>query len=164
MSAPKRGRYVRRGVIDYIILALLFLLLLSIGARYITGEIKKREDLSVRASVSFVLRGIEKESVPLVSTHPSPFLFADNGTVLGMARFSEAKPSMMVLQKNDGTLESVPSDTHMDLYFTFTVDGLSAKDGTFLFAGARRLAAGDRFTLIRGDGRYESEFLRVQIL
>jgi hypothetical protein len=43
-------------------------------------------------------------------------------------------------------------------------EGLSAKDGTFLFGGARRLSAGDRFTLIRGDGRYESEFLSVQIL
>lgn len=164
MSAPKHGRYVRRGVADYIILTLIFLLLLSIGARYIAGEIKEREDLSARATVSFVLRGIEKESAPLVSTLTSPFLFADNGTVLGQARFSEAKPSMMVLEKNDGTLTSVPSDTHVDLYFTFTVKGLLAKDGTFLFEGARRLAAGDRFTLIRGDGRYESEFLRVQIL
>lgn len=164
MSAHKRGRYVRRGVVDYILLSLLFLLLLSIGVRYITGEIKARQDLSARASVSFVLRGIEKESAPLVSTLSSPFLFADNGTELGVARFSEAKPSMMVLEKNDGTLESVPSDTHVDLYFTFTVKGLSAKDGTFLLSGVRRLAAGDRFTLIRGDGRYESEFLRVQIL
>ena len=164
MSAPKRGRYVRRGVFDYLVLSLVVLLLLSIGGRYITTEIKEREDLSAKAVVSFVLRGIDRKDVAELIALTVPFSFGDNGAKLDRTSFVESKPSMMVLEQNDGTLTSVPSETHVDLYYTFEGEGLLAKDGTFLYGGARRLSAGDRYTLIRGDGRYESEFLRVQIL
>ena len=155
---------MRRNAVDYILLVLVCLLLLSIGARYVMQYLHTREDNTCQARVSFVLRGIPREEAPLVSTLAAPFLFGDNGISLGVPTLIEEKPSMMVLEQNDGTLTSVPSETHVDLFFVTVRDGVRAKDGTFLLDGARRLAAGDRFTLLRAHGQYESEFLSVQIL
>lgn len=164
MSAPKLGRYVRRNAVDYILIVLAILLLLSVGARFITGEIWKRSDSAATAKITFVVRGVEKENATHLSLLSDAFAFSDNGDVLGEMLFTEKKPTMMTLEQNDGSLVSVPSDTHVDLYFSLIAEGATAKDGTFLFHRARRLAGGDRLLLSYGDGRYEAEFLQVQIL
>ena len=158
MSSSARGRYIRRNIIDYTVIFLVLLLLLSIGARFITHKLNEKGKPTVYAKASFVLRGVENDNALYVSTLSSPFLFADNGTVLGQAHFVEMRSSTVIVD-NTPTL----SDTHSDLYFTVTVSGALAKDGTFLLGGVRRLCAGDRFTLALGDGRYESEFQSVQI-
>ena len=69
----------------------------------------------------------------------------------------------MTVEGEDGTLTTVPSESKVDVYFAFIEEGAVAKDGGFLLRGTRRLAAGDRFLLSCGDGRYEAEFLQVQI-
>ncbi len=164
MSSSERGRYIRRNVIDYIVILLAVLLLLSIGARFVAGKLNERGKTAAHATATFVLRGVENENAIYVSTLSSPFLFADNGTTLGQARFVEMRPTTVKVEEGDGSFTTLPSDTHCDLYFTLSVEGTLAKDGTFLLGGARRLSSNDHFTLSLGDGRYESEFLSVQIL
>ena len=97
----------------------------------------------------------------LTAASPCEFFFADNGAPLAAAYYLKQSPSMVTVENADGTLSAVPADGKVDVYFTFIGDGAIAKDGSFLLAGVRRLAAGDRFLLSYTDGRYEAEFLRV---
>lgn len=163
MSVPERGRYIRRNFVDYIVILLAVLLLLSVGVRLITGKLNARQSTAAYATASFVLREVENEQALHVATLSAPFYFCDNGTALGQARFVEMRPATVRVQQDDGSYSSFDSETHSDLYFTLTLEGTLAKDGTFLLGGVRRLASNDHFTLSLGDGRYESEFLSVQI-
>lgn len=164
MSVPKLGRYVKRNAADYILIALAVLLLLSIGARFVMSEIIKRSDRACTAKITFVVQGIEKENAAYLATLSSPFTFTDSGEPLGNVQLIEQKPTEVKVEQNDGSFLNLSSDTHVDLYFSFVAEGASAKDGTFLFRRARRLAPLDHLLLSCGDGRYEAEFLRVQIL
>ncbi len=162
MSTVKRGRYIRRNAADYILITLALLLLLSIGARFIAGKINERTDRTCTAAVSFVLRGLDSEAAErLVATAPLTFSFSDNGTPLAEAYYLKQAPTSVTVENADGTLSTLPSESKVDVYFNFVGEGASAKDGGFLLRGVRRLAAGDRFLLSCGDGRYEAEFLQV---
>lgn len=164
MSSAKRGRYIRRNAADYILITLAILLLLSIGARFIAGKLNERTDRTCSASVSFVLRGLESdEAARLVSAAPIAFSFSDNGSPLALSYYVKQAPTPVTVENADGSLSTVPSESKVDVYFAFVGEGAVAKDGGFLLRGVRRLAAGDRFSLSFGDGRYEGEFLRVQI-
>ena len=162
MSSVKRGRYVRRNAADYILITLAVLLLLSIGARFIAGKINERIDRSCTASITFVLRELDANTATrLTAASPCEFAFSDNGTILAAAYYLKQSPSTVTVENEDGTLSTIPSESKVDVYFTFIGDGAIAKDGSFLLAGVRRLAAGDRHLLSYADGRYEAEFLRV---
>lgn len=164
MSSVKRGRYVRRNAADYILLSVVILLLISIGARFIAKQINKNSDQNCTAAISFVLREVDVEAAERLVTEPSyTFSFSDNGTPLALAYYEKKVPSPVTVENEDGTLSTVPSESKVDVYFSFVGEGAKAKDGGFLLRGVRRLASGDRFLLSLGDGRFEAEFLRVQI-
>lgn len=158
----KRRRYIKRNVIDYVLLSVLLLLLLSLLLRGADLYLTEREDRSCTASISFTVRGVDYETA-VELRRANCFRFFDTDLSLDGAAFSDMRLSTDIVQKEDGSFEEVPLAHRYDISFSVSASGLRARDGGFLLSGVRRLATGDSTTLISGDAKYTVSFSLVRI-
>lgn len=158
----KRHRYIKRNAIDYVLLAVLVLLALSLLLRGVDLYLTQNEDRSCTATVSFTVRGLDYETA-MALRHADTFRFFDSSLSLEGATYVDIRQSTDTVQKEDGSFEEAPLSDRFDLFFSASADGIRARDGGFLLSGVRRLATGDSATLIAEDAKYTVSFSRVQI-
>ncbi len=158
----KRRRYIKRNVIDYVLLAVGLLLLLSLALRGIDIYLTQKEDRSCRASISFVVRGVDYETAAELR-RADAFRFFDSPLSLDDVSFTDMRLSLDTVQGENGELEQVPVPGRYDLSFSASANGIRARDGGFLLSGSRRLATGDSATLVFDASKYTVSFSLVRI-
>ena len=161
----KTERYGRRNPIDYILIILPLLLLLSIFGRALALQLFPLEANDCQAEVAFVIRAVDEETMNLLrELKESDFRIAENAVLKG-ARISGITKAKEVVDDGNGNLIEVESGDRYDVTFQVaSAAGAKAKDGTFLLSGGRRLAQGDTLTLVYQNAQYSADFVKVRIL
>ncbi len=156
-----RKRYIKRNIIDYLLIAAAILLILSLLARGVGLLLAENGDEQL-AEIEFVIRSLDKKTAQALVDRQKPFFLSD-GTAFAETYRAAVRPMTVIVEGPDGNLQEEQSLTQFQATFACTVTGRVAKDGTFLFAGVRRLAMGETLELTRGDATYRAEVVRVAV-
>ena len=158
------GRYVKRNAHDYLLMAVLFLLLFSFLFRGIGAILFAREDRTCRAEIDFVIEGVNREAALLLSISTDPFSFVRGGQELEDVRYEGYAPSYESAIGPDGQPTQQPSQTRFDVTFRLRANGVRARDGHFLLEGYRRISDNSTHLLLRGGAQYTAKIKRVTVL
>ena len=160
----KTVRYVRRNLLDYVLIILPILLLLSLLTRAVMIQVFPTDANNCHAEIAFVIRSVDEETLNFLREQKeSDFSIAGN-TVLKGARLTDITKTKDVVTDENGNLVEVESTGRYDVtFYVSRATGLRAKDGTFLLEGGRRLAQGDTLTLVCKSTQYTADFVKVRI-
>ncbi len=161
----KRRRYIKRNAIDYILIAVAVLLLLSLVLRGVGVYLDEHEDRRCTATVSFTVRAVDWETALVLQMNAKPaFRFLDTGMSLDNVSYTGIQKTVDIVEGENGEFEEVSLSGRYDISFTaHNVAGIRAKDGGFLLGGSRRLATGDTAELVADDAKYAVKFSLVRI-
>lgn len=145
---PPRGRYVKRNVVDYLVILCVVLLFLSLAGRILLRAADQPWNENCRAEVQFVVRDADEETKDALLASGSVFRFGDATDVLAQLVSCEPNP--------------LDSDTY-DLTYTFSGRGHYAADRAFLLDGRTRVTGGDRLTVTQDALSLPIDVIRVRV-
>lgn len=159
----KTARYMKWTAVDYALIVLVILLLLSLLGRVVAVRAERGADRACQAEVTFVLRDLTAREARAMSRGDVTFTM-QGGTVLSgdtvHLRWQRTEQTT-VSDANDGGRPLFPTAARYSVYFTFEAAGERANDRAFLFDGARLLPDG-AMPLLFGDEWYTAECIRVR--
>lgn len=161
----KTMRYVRRNLLDHVLIALPILLLAALLCRGLSLQLFSLAGKECSAEVSFVIRSVDKSTLATLRFEGESDFRVGGNTTLKNARLTGVTRAKEVVTDKDGNLTEVESRDRYDVTFLVeTASGYRARDGAFLLEGGRCLAQGDCLPLICGDAQYTADFVKVRIL
>ena len=156
-----KGRYIKLNIVDYLLIAVLALLLVAMAVRGIGLMTGNRAD-TCRAEVEFVIRDLDEDSMSILTGQQLPFYLQDGSLFAGQYTATIHRTTEVVRDEN-GNMQEAESLISYKVTFSFTAQGSTAKDGTFLLNGIRRLSIGETFYLTRESITYTADIVRVSI-
>ncbi len=156
-----QGRYVKRNVIDYILIAMAVLLLLTIPVRGLFYLQHERTDRTCRARAEFVVRSVDYDTVDALRS--KEVFYTPEGVAIRDTRIVSVQVAQEYVPDEDGVMHPLPSPQKYNVRIAFTADGAQAQDGTFLLSGLYRLGVGEHMYLTHNGGGYEVDFVAVEI-
>lgn len=156
---PPKSRYVKLNIVDWLLIALLSLLLLATLVRGVGAVLSKEEDVCT-ADIEFVVRDLDEGTASLLAEQTAP-IYLQDGCLLATAYTVSVQPMTELVRDESGVLTEVESLTSYKAIFSFTATGTQARDGTFLLAATRRLATGEALLLTQASVSYTANVLRV---
>ena len=159
----RTARYMKWTAVDYALIALAFLLVLSFLGRVVAVRAERSADRACRAEVTFVLRDLTAREARRFAAHDVSFTMR-GGTVLSAdtvdLRYQRTERSST--DDETGTERPLfPTAARYSVYFTFEAKGERASDRAFLFDGAR-LEPDGTLSLLYGDEWYTADCIRVR--
>lgn len=155
---PPKSRYVKLNIVDWLLIALLSLLLLATLVRGVGAVLSKAEVCT--ADIEFVVRDLDEGTASLLAEQTAP-IYLQDGCLLATAYTVSVQPMTELVRDESGVLTEVESLTSYKAIFSFTATGTQARDGTFLLASTRRLATGEALLLTQASVSYTANVLRV---
>ena len=157
----RKSRYVKPNTIDFLLLAVLVLLVLTLLLRGVLLFTHK-EQPDCTAQVEFVVRDLDQELATHLATGRAPFYLAEGG-MLAATYTAAMRATTVLVRDENGNLIEVESPGIYKVTVSFLVTGKRASDGTFLLHGVRRLATGDSLLLTCKDVTYQADVIRVDL-
>ncbi|MBQ8351667.1 MAG: hypothetical protein IJY20_06465 [Clostridia bacterium] len=157
----KKNRYVKMNIVDWLLIAVLGLLLLATLVRGIGAAVAQKEE-TYFADIEIVIRDLDEETANFLSTQRAPF-FLQDGTLLATHYTISCQRMTELVRQDDGSLLETESLSAYKATISFRAEGILSKDGTFLLGSTRRLSTGETLLLTQANVSYTADVVRVGV-